>query len=315
MGFTFGSDPEFILTKNSFPKSAIGILPKKTSAIPFKGNFIYYDNVLAEIAIKPGRNKQEVIENTKISLTRLAEIIHPIKFDISCAEDYPDRELRHEEARIAGCNPEWDVYSLQCILPPEEVISKTPFRTAGGHIHLGASFLREPLSIFNTVRMMDLFIGVPAVFLDVDPMTKKRKKVYGQAGSHRVTDYGLEYRSLGNFWFASPEYMGLIYDLSDFVLNFVQDELHNKFWSVDDSLLDDEDPSKAYCCFGYDVELLKKCINSCDVDLAKKFMTFISHYLPNDIIKSIENLSSKRYLPNPYSAWGINNVSRFNRRI
>lgn len=305
MNFTFGTDPEFMLVnKNYCLKSAIGILPKRSNAKPIGGNYFYYDNVLAEIAIKPSKTKKEAVENIRNALAKLVKLISPMKIEMCCAENYPLKELKHEDARIAGCNPEWDVYSLQCMLPPEDVISKTQFRTAGGHIHLGAKLLKDPFNVFATVRMMDLFVGIPSLFIDPDFFSKSRRKIYGHAGTHRVTDYGLEYRSLGNFWLASPEFVDLIYDLSGFVLNFVADKQHEKFWSIDENLLDDDDPSIAHNCFGYDVEELIDCINNCDKKAAYKFMTFISHYLPVEILERIEKLKDCK-MPNPYVCWNI----------
>jgi hypothetical protein len=307
MSLSFGTDPEFMIVDNKNNlKSAINLLPKRDNAKPYQGSSIYYDNVLAEIAVKPSLTKDEFIKNIKVSLNRLAQVIHPLKFEICAAESYPNKELSHQDARIVGCNPEWNVYSLQCVMPPEDVIIKTNFRTAGGHIHVGSKNLQEPSSIFNFIRMMDLFVAIPSIFMDKDPTSKERRKIYGHAGSHRLTDYGLEYRALGNFWFCSPEYVGLIYDLTMFVYSFVNLGEHEKFWSVDESLLDGEDPTKAYDCFGYNCKLLEKAINECDINQAKKFMTFISHYLPDEILKSIEEKASAKKLPDPYASWGLN---------
>jgi len=303
MNFTFGSDPEFMLfDKNYFLKSAIGILPKRVNAKSIAGNYFYYDNVLAEIAIQPSKSKEEAIKNFKKAILKLTNLIKPLKIEMLCAEDYPLKELKHEDARIAGCNPEWNAYTLQCMMPPEEVISKTSFRTAGGHIHLGCEMLRDPFNIFASIRMMDLFIGIPSLFLDPDSSSKKRRKVYGHAGTHRITNYGFEYRTLGNFWLSSPEFVGLVYDLCSFVLEFVKNKNHEKFWFVDEDLLDDEDPSLAHKCFDYDYKELINSINNCDKKKALKFMTFISHYLPPQLLKSINKLIDNK-MPNPYISW------------
>lgn len=305
MKFTFGSDPEFMLVDKGYSlKSAIGILPKRSNAKLINGSYFYYDNVLAEIAIKPSKNKEETIRNFKRAINKFAQIIKPFRFEVCCAENYPLKELKHEDARIAGCNPEWNAYTLQCVMPPEEIISKTPFRTAGGHIHLGAKMLKDPFNIFATIKMMDLFIGIPSLFLDSDNSSKQRRKIYGHAGSHRVTEYGLEYRALGNFWLSSPSLVGLIYDLSSFVIEFVHNKDHTKFWSYDEKLLEEDDPSLAYNCFGYDVKELINCINFCDKKSASKFMTFISHYLPMELLKKIDKLIDNK-MPNPYVSWEI----------
>ena len=312
MQFTWGTDPEFMLMHHNELRSAIDILPAKENAFKKTGNEYYFDNVLAEIAVKPAKNKDDAIIHIKKSLHELARIISPGKFVIKAAANYPFKEINCLKAKIAACNPEWDAYTLQCVFPPDEVAEliegyyqfKTPFRSAGGHIHLGAEKLQDHSTDLNVVRMMDLFIGIPSLFLDTDDTSLSRRKLYGHAGSHRTTEYGLEYRVLGNFWLSSPRLVSLIYDLCEFVLNFVEAKNHEKFWSVNEDLLDEEDPSVAYDCFGYDVNSLINCINNCDKSQADKFMMFIANYLPESLYNEIEKLSGQP-LPDVYESWGI----------
>ena len=304
MKFTFGTDPEFMIARWDDLISAISILPKKEKPLSRKGSRFYYDNVLAEIAVKPAETKDQAIENIRLALQELSKIIKPCKFVIRSSAKYPNKQLMDKDARIAGCNPEWDIYSLTCVLPPEEVISKTSFRTAGGHIHVGAAGLDDPFKSFNMIRMMDLFLAIPALFLDKDETSKERRKIYGHAGSHRGTEYGFEYRALGNFWFSSPEMVSLVYDIVEFCLGFVEEGQHEKFWRVDKELLDTEDPSQAYKCTGYDVEALCKAINSCDKKQAEKFMMFISNYMPSNLFLRIEKMMNLD-MADPYESWNI----------
>lgn len=310
--FSFGSDPEFMLVDGNQLKSAIGILDAKTD----KGQF-YYDNVLAEIAVKPGNTRFEVITHIGDALKELARRISPNKFVIRASDEYPEEELDSDTARIAGCNPEWSVYSFKIIKPPEKMVYfkesywyfKTPFRTAGGHIHLRSSLLADAVYQAATIHMMDLFLGIPSLFMDTDPSSKDRRKAYGLAGSHRnpeepETGYGrVEYRTLGNFWFSSPEYVGLIYDLCDFVMRFIENGGYDKFWTVDKSMLLRK-PGAAFECVGYDADALQKSINACDKKQAEKFMLIVHNFLPDELNKQIENLTGKK-LPDPYEAWNL----------
>jgi hypothetical protein len=68
------------------------------------------------------------------------------------------------------------------------------------------------------IYLMDLFLGVPSIFMDTDKTAPRRRTLYGQAGRFRVKPYGMEYRSLSSFWLASPILVELIYDVSKFVL-------------------------------------------------------------------------------------------------
>lgn len=304
MRFTFGTDPEFMISRWDDLVSAISLLPNKESAIARNGSQFYYDNVLAEIAVKPAKNKEEALLNIGSALQNLAKLVKPSRFVIRASAKYDNQQLKDKEARIAGCNPEWNAYTLRCILPPEEVIAKTNFRTGGGHIHIGGEGLENPINAFNVIKMLDLFLAVPAIFLDTDETSVERRKIYGHAGSHRATDYGFEYRLLGNFWFASPELVELVYDIVSFCLECVENKLHEKFWSVNEKLLQSDDPSKAYTCTGYDVKLLCKAINSCDKKQADKFMMFISNYMPSQLFLRIEEMSKKQ-LPDPYESWRL----------
>lgn len=310
--FSFGLDPEFMLLHHEQLRSAIEILPKKENAIIKNGHGYYFDNVLAEIAVKPATDKISAIENVQQALRGLARIVNPAKFIIKASGNFPKSEINCTDARVAGCNPEWNVYSMEMTFPPDEDVDlidgyyqfKNQFRTAGGHIHLGSEKLQGTLEALNVVRMMDLFIGVPSIFLDTDETSKNRRRLYGHAGSYRTPDYGLEYRALSNFWLASPEHVSLIYDLCQFVLDFVEKGNHKKFWHFDEELLDSDDPSSAFSCSGYDVAYLQNCINENNNSVADKFMVFINNYLPAHIIGQIERLTDKQ-LPDPYEAWEL----------
>ncbi len=307
--FTFGSDPEFFLSQKGKFKSAIAVLPNKENAIYKNGCAFYYDNVLAEAQIKPASNKEEAVENIGNCITSLSEIVEPYKIVLKSAETFPDSELKDKDARIAGCVSEWSVYTLQQIMPPRKVIEKTGFRTAGGHIHLGNHpALKNELQTLNVVRMLDLFLGIPSVLLDKDKTAKSRREVYGHAGTHRVPDHGLEYRPLSNYWLVSPELVELVYDICGFTLNFVENRLHTRYWSVDKELLSseeamDSDPSLAHHCFGYDKNMLQKCINTCDKKLAGIFMLIVQNHMPKDIIERIEDFQNREF--DIYKNWNL----------
>lgn len=316
MNFTLGCDPEFALTYKGQFKSAIGILPEKNASLKKDGSSFYFDNVLAEIAVKPAKSKQDLAENIRKALISLSHYIAPAKIIIQASMHYPLAELKHPKAIEAGCVPELSAYTLKRVLPPEEFIvideandhmkHITPFRTVGGHIHLGSSYgpLQNSMQIPYVIKMMDLFISIPELFFNKDKTSKDRRQVYGVAGTHRTPDYGLEYRPISNFWLSSPVYVGLIYDLCEFTLNFVEDQKHLNFWSIDEDLLDEDDPSVAHRCYGYDDKILRDSINNCDIVSARPFMTFISNYLSSELMAEIE--SAIQYEPKELNEeWNI----------
>lgn len=78
-----------------------------------------------------------------------------------------------------------------------------------GHLHCGFSDVEvefDDMKLFNyrvdeqraeLVKVLDLFVGIPSVILEPD---NKRKELYGKAGAFRPKSYGLEYRTVSNFY-------------------------------------------------------------------------------------------------------------------
>ena len=82
MEFTFGTDPEFMISRWEELHSAISLLPKKEQALVKNGNKFYYDNVLAEIAVKPAKNKDEAITTLQKQREILDNKLKTIETDI-----------------------------------------------------------------------------------------------------------------------------------------------------------------------------------------------------------------------------------------
>jgi len=74
-------------------------------------------------------------------------------------------------------------------------------RSAGGHISIGWDNPTQEQQL-DMVKAMDATVGLESVLLDFDT---ERKKLYGKAGCFRFREYGIEYRSLSNFWIKSDE--------------------------------------------------------------------------------------------------------------
>lgn len=95
-------------------------------------------------------------------------------------------------------------------------------RSAGGHIHIGFANIVVPFDgdIYGytpdeqragLVRMLDKYLGIPSVLLEPD---NKRKELYGKAGAYRPKEYGVEYRTISNFYLSSPEAMQWAFESS-----------------------------------------------------------------------------------------------------
>lgn len=97
------------------------------------------------------------------------------------------------------CEPDFDVWN-ECINTPAD-LSLTSMRSAGGHISIGWDNPTQEQQL-DMVKAMDATVGLESVLLDFDT---ERKKLYGKAGCFRFREYGIEYRSLSNFWIKSDE--------------------------------------------------------------------------------------------------------------
>lgn len=65
-----------------------------------------------------------------------------------------------------------------------------------GHIHIGYDNPSQEISE-KIIYAMDVILGLESIILDSDT---KRRELYGNAGCFRFKEYGVEYRTLSNFW-------------------------------------------------------------------------------------------------------------------
>lgn len=243
MKITLGADPEVFFSSEQTPVSAIGLIggskhdPKSLG----EGFAILEDNVAAEYNIPPASNIIDFSRYVERGLNHVIEHARKYKLGISRRASYSftSRELDNPQAQEFGCEPDFDAWTKSMNIKPEATDGN--FRTCGGHIHVGGV---EHLDPFAVIRAMDLFLGVPSVFLDTD---KDRRQLYGKAGAFRPKDYGVEYRTLSNFWIFDPK---LRYWVANATINAV--EYAEKYLIESDSSLG---------------ELIRYCINESDMDV------------------------------------------------
>lgn len=292
-----GADPEFIiLDYNNNPVNAIKILKNSKSNPIIDNNFVFfYDNVLAEFNFPPAPNEDVFVQRIKFGLEKLQNIVSPYKISFKSAVEFYEHDTKNPNFYELGCDPDINAYTLKYNKLPEKFFEHNLDRFAGGHIHVGGKkndvvtdSLLKPIYVY----MMDLFVGIPSVLLDQSVEAFRRKQVFGQAGSYRPKPYGIEYRVLSPFWLANPATTRLVYRLCEFVFNFMNSHGYEKFWHFDIEKLHTGKPRDAYECYGYDPAAVAKAINNNDIDLAKKFIYFISNFMPETLLQEIEELSS-----------------------
>lgn len=211
---TIGGDVEVFVRDKSTKEldSAIYYLQgtKKNPQATAHG-FVQYDNVLAEFNIEPADSPARFERNTSnIKQDLQAILLNQGKYiDISASHHMPDHALLHPEARVFGCEPDYNVWALE-VEEPIDALQVGNFRTAGGHIHIGWEEMGE-ITVEEQMRVAkncDLHLGLPSVLMDDDV---KRRSLYGKAGHFRPKPYGIEYRVLSNFWIKSPTTMRWAY--------------------------------------------------------------------------------------------------------
>lgn len=100
--------------------------------------------------------------------------------------------------REVGCSKDWDAYGQ-----PDRGIEREPFtadmlgdkRYAGGHFHL--SYNHDVIPQYVAARFLDVLLTLP--YLDYDRQFDRRG-TYGKPGLYRPKKYGIEYRTMSNFW-------------------------------------------------------------------------------------------------------------------
>jgi len=160
--------------------------------------------------------------------------------------------MQHPLAFTFGCEPDFNAWTGEENPKPKP---PHPFmRSAGGHVHIETDL--DPKLVG---RACDLFMGVPAVLMDNGA---ERKKLYGKAGAIRFKPYGVEYRTLSNFW---------IFD----------EKLIRWVWKNSKRALTEIKKGQDYFPESLDVdgEKIQHCINNNDVKLAKELVKEYNIYV------------------------------------
>jgi hypothetical protein len=212
------TDSEFFIKDGDEFTTSIGkIGGSKHKPLLVEGGNLQEDNVLGEFAIDKVKVDDnglstwiKLINQMKIEMQR---VIAPLTFDIVSSHVY-DVDVLQRSGRQAfrfSCEPDYNAYEKQ-VNP--EINYQGGLRVAGGHIHLSWDTDMYDVSPWDVIKSMDIFLGIPSVLMDED---KLRRTLYGQAGSMRPKKYpdgmyGVEYRTLSNFWTKNEELMKWAYN-------------------------------------------------------------------------------------------------------
>ena len=230
--FKLGADPEVFVAEGEAVRSIIGLIGG-TKEVPMplplgEGFCVQEDNVALEFNIPASGSREEFISNIVKATTFLEGVVNQtynFNFYRASAVSFPAEQLQHPKALEFGCDPDFDAWTGR--VNPRPVATDRNLRSCGGHVHIGY----EGLDPIEVTKACDVFLGVPSVFMDDGEL---RKSLYGKRGAHRRKPYGVEYRTLSNFWIFDEKLVGWVWDSVALALDAVQ---NGKSFDADDNAI------------------------------------------------------------------------------
>lgn len=249
---SIGADPEVFVRNDAGITSVIGHLGgSKYEPRMLNGFGLQEDNVLAEFSMPPVPYYLGAEQFSASVLKGVRSINAEVKkkglrTTKGSSHRFSAAELRSfgPKALEFGCDPDRNAYTADWNPTPA---ADSTIRTAGGHVHLG---LDRALTNDDTIarmmcKAMDLYVGIPSVLLDEDT---ERRELYGKAGAYRQKPYGIEYRTLSNFWIHKDNFRKWVFHASE------------------DALLAADNINLRIKYFGE--QLIQDCINESNTEIA-----------------------------------------------
>lgn len=171
--------------------------PQQIPGLP-KGFLQQEDGAAVEFNIPPAEDIDAFTGAIQKAMRQLGKILYSRGLEATNLRTIElTKELIEKFPNLAsiGCDPDFSAY--KDIGQPRgqipDVISN--IRGAGGHVHIG--YNKDLIPANYLVQFLDLTLALPLLEWDKQG---KRRGWWGQAGVYRNKPYGLEYRSLSNFW-------------------------------------------------------------------------------------------------------------------
>jgi hypothetical protein len=178
---------------------------------------VQVDGVAAEFNINPAETEDEFVSNINDVYARLTEMVqennpsYHLVADPVATFDPEYFESLPFEAKLLGCQPDWNAYTGEKNQPPG---TDEPFRTGSFHVHVGFTEYEDPYDkdyikkCCEIVKQIDAVVYPASHIWDQD---MKRRTLYGARGSFRPKSYGLEYRPLSNAVLRNEETVRFVY--------------------------------------------------------------------------------------------------------
>lgn len=227
--FLIGADPELFVQQTGLyhgdgkPSlvSAHDLMPgTKTEPVRVDFGAVQVDGVAAEFNIDPAKTALEFSLFRDAVVAQMSEMINQGGDSyhlIAQPTAYFDQEYFDslpEEVKRLGCTPDYNAWTGKANEPPS---TDEPFRTGGGHLHVGWGNFFDDSSKTNdhwydcldAVQQLDLILFPISHLWDKD---QKRRELYGNAGAFRSKQYGVEYRPLSNAWVGNERIEKWLFD-------------------------------------------------------------------------------------------------------
>lgn len=213
MQIKLGCDPEaFLMDAQGYLKSSVGLIGgSKMYPLPLPlgdGYAVQEDNVALEFNIPPASNRSEFVDSISKTLAFLTKVVdenYGLRINQQSAASFSAFELDSPGAQLFGCDPDYNAWTDK--VNPRPNAADKSLRSCGGHVHIGYDITKAGAR--SVIKMMDLFLGVPSVLMDTGEL---RKQLYGSAGAYREKSYGVEYRTLSNFWIFKERLIEYVWD-------------------------------------------------------------------------------------------------------
>lgn len=293
--FTVGTDTEYFLqSEEGALVSAIRFIKGgKHDPVTLKsGGNVTYDNVALEYATPVADSRETFVKAIRETMKEaLSHLPKGVSIQPLASTEFPIEELRDPRACEFGCEPDYDAWQLVPNQTPEGAEYRS-FRCVGGHLHVGYvegsgnEFLLDPMGKVNMTKAFDIFLGIPFTFLDQSPGAVQRRSLYGKAGCHRPTVYGVEYRTLSNYWTYSPKLVKLVYALAECSIQAVKDGTYER---VAEEITPEE---------------IQRVINDGDTQKALDLWeSVISKHTKKSVQTLLAKVKDKQY--DPLEQWGV----------
>lgn len=245
--FTLGTDPEvFVVDDKSQLLPAFMWLPPKKQAQAVSAYEPFWDGFQAEFSTPAQSCINCLVDAVHFSLERIdkaAKAVNP-KARLTISNTFRIKQAVLDETEpeyvALGCMPSLNAYGKRgkCLDNGRELQD----RSAGGHLHFGGFAEKEAPAYNQFVKPLDQILGVWAVGVAASFDNPIRRQYYGLAGEHRTpvygyshpvipgrshggydsydhskkipTDFGIEYRTLSNFWLAHPVIMQATWEVA-----------------------------------------------------------------------------------------------------